>query len=100
DTPAKSNVKTLGVHSYQLTGPLSSRKGLAALFGSSGCILLSNSVVTFDRAAATKCSAVITVPKPDIIRLYRACEPEKSVLGSSCMGAPQGEPHLMHGVAV
>lgn len=97
-SPAKSNVVTLKVGAYELTGPKSSGRALADLFDADGCIVLSNNVVDFDDTTAAASSAVITVPKPDLIRLFRACEPNTSVLGSSPSGAQ--EPTLMHDIAV
>jgi hypothetical protein len=61
--------------------------------------VLSNEVVDFDEEAAAAVSAIITVPKPSAIRLFRGCEPQGDILGSS-ESAVVSPPLIVHDIAV
>src|SRR5438128_5711767 len=73
--PAKSNLVDVPIGDYEVDIPRSNQAPLAELLDANGYVLLDASKVKFDEDRARKVSAFITVPKPTIIRLYRASEP-------------------------
>jgi hypothetical protein len=81
--------------------PLSNRARLRELLDSSGYVLLDGNKVSFSEDRAERISAIIDVPKPDIIRLYRASEPMSlpAMLGN-CRDAVVRTPTVAHDILV
>jgi hypothetical protein len=56
--------------------------------------------ILLDREAAEHVSAIIRVPKPTLIRLYRGCEPETDVFGETSHEVAYSVPKTHHDVLV
>jgi hypothetical protein len=73
--PAKDNLVDLPAGCYQLNVPSTSTAPLRDLLDGSEYVVLDGNKVAFSEDIARPTSAIVTVPKPDVVRLYRASEP-------------------------
>ncbi len=84
--PSLDGLKCLPIGEYSLDLPPASGKLLhkvSPLFH----LMVKKSEVEFDRSKAAKASAIITVPMPKLVRLFRSCEP-------NCPVFPKGQESL------
>jgi hypothetical protein len=98
--PAKSNLKDLPIGKYQLQGVPAVAGSLRKLINPDEYLVLKKATVEFDEAAAGPISAVLTVPKPGSVRLFRASEPTASVFGGTSVSTAFAKPHTHHDVVV
>lgn len=100
DRPYQNGTVDLQVGSYELVGPPPSDKKLIGLISPRQylCILKGPVEVDFDKAAQT--SAIVTVPKPKLVRLFRASEPSGSVFGDTPANVAHDTPATHHDVVV
>lgn len=95
--PAKGNIRDLPIGAYKLDVPVSNRGKLADLLDASGYLLLDGSRVGFNEQLAKTRSAIIDVPKPSIIRLFRPSEPLKGFdLLGNCHNRVARIPTVVH----
>ena len=99
--PTKDKLRPLPVGRYELAVPASNKTPLRYLLDGSGYVLLDGRKVNFDEERAKPISAIIDVPKPDIIRLYRASEPLSldGMLGN-CRESVVRTPTVAHDIVV
>lgn len=99
--PAQDVLVDVPVGDYNLSLPGVNKARLADLLDSTGYITLDGNKVAFQEAEARKISAVITVPKPNIIRLFRASEPLPGfdMLGN-CKQSVTRVPTVAHDIVV
>jgi hypothetical protein len=101
DTPVKSNLQDLPNGDYEMTGAWSSNELLSDLLDATGYVTLDGDKVKFHEHRARKVSAIFSVPKPTIIRLYRASEPlEGFDLLGNCQHAVIDTPVIVHDIMV
>jgi hypothetical protein len=99
--PSKDQLVDLPVGSYRLEVPASGTAPLMHLMDGSGYVLLDGRNVTFDEAQAKQVSAIVDVPKPDIIRLFRAAEPASlTTLLGNCHSSVLRTPIVTHDIVV
>jgi len=99
--PAKDRLVDVSVGEYQLNVPGGNTARLADLLDSSGYVTLDGNKVTFKRDVAKNISAIFTVPKPSVIRLFRASEPLAGfdMLGN-CKSTVVHTPTVAHDIVV
>jgi hypothetical protein len=103
DVPTQTNLSPVPVGSYSLAGPTATPGSLRDLIETKHYLVLKQNVVAFDRPQAVATSAIITVPMPPSIRLFRASEPAGDGLGPFGSTDPQvayAVPRLYHDVVV
>jgi hypothetical protein len=98
--PAKSNLNDLPAGKYQLQGVPAEAGSLRKLISPDEYLVLKKDTVAFDEAAASPISAIIAVPKPGLVRLFRASEPTASVFGKTPVSTAFAKPHTHHDVVV
>jgi hypothetical protein len=98
--PSKATLQGLSRGSYAMGGMIARSAPLATLFGANNYLLLKKSAVTLDRALLDSESAIITVPKPSLVRFFRPAEPTLNVFGSTPVSIAKSVPSVLHDVVV
>ncbi len=98
EVPAKSNLDNLGVGRYQLQGPSPVAASLRQLINPRQYLVLQRNLVEYNEAAAAAISAIITVPMPDLVRLFRASEPKASIFGNTPLSVAFERPRIHHDI--
>ena len=99
--PTKASLMDLPIGRYTLDLPSSNRMPLTELLDGAGYVVLDGRRVAFNEERAARISAIIDVPKPTIIRMYRATEPLPGfdMLGN-CRDLVVRTPRIAHDILV
>lgn len=98
--PAQDKLVDLPIGGYQLQGPTATAGALRTLISPDRYLIVRKDTVTFDQAAAAAVSAIVTVPMPPLVRLFRASEPTASVFGNTPVTAAFARPRIHHDIVV
>ena len=98
--PTQSTMMDLPTAAYDLIVPVKHKVSLRSMLSPEHYLFLDNSVVSLDQAAAAKVSAIVTVPMPSLVRLFRASEPSGSVFGGTIPKAAFARPGVHHDIVV
>ncbi len=98
EVPAKSNLDDLAIGQYDLQGVAPVPASLRQLINPRQYLVLKRDGVVYNEAAAIAVSAIITVPMPDLVRLFRASEPKASVFGGTPQSVAFEKPRIHHDI--
>ena len=99
--PARSNLVDLPVGQYRLSGLKANPAPLRKLFDPMGYVVLQQGPVSLSESKASRTCAVITVPKPTLVRFFRPGEPDdNSKFLGRCSKAIHAMPSVLHDIVV